>query len=79
MAKYVYAIHKLHPLITHLELVQTNPPYTIMKFKTYEQNVTRKKKNLCTNLNNLTKHQMSNTIVSYFILEINPRKNSSLY
>lgn len=46
MAKYVYAIHKLHPLITHLELVQTNPPYTIMKFKTYEQNVTRKKKPL---------------------------------
>jgi hypothetical protein len=44
MAKYVYAIHKLHPLITHLELVQTNPPYTIMKFRTYEQNVTRKKK-----------------------------------
>jgi hypothetical protein len=54
VTKYVCAIHKLHPVITHPE---TNPPYKIMKLRTDEQNVMRKEIYLCTSENNLARHK----------------------
>jgi hypothetical protein len=57
VTKYVCAIHKLCPVITHPEPGQINPPYKIMKLRTDEQNVMRKEIYLCTSKNNLARHK----------------------